>query len=146
MLDEPRLLQVQLAYREAATEYERREHAREFERRLKGREPASAVSRPLRERRAPLPGLEGLSGGDEVERVAAFCARFLRHARGELPGQPLVLAEFQLEFLRELYRRDELGRRESWLTICGWGGAALGAAARVGCCMRCRGMGGVRMG
>jgi phage terminase large subunit-like protein len=112
LLTDPWLREAQLAYRDADSEYERREHAREFERRLKGRsEPGAGAGRSLRVCRAPLPLLEELEGEGEVERVAAFCARFLRHACGELSGEPLVLAPFQLEFVRELYRRDEAGRR-----------------------------------
>jgi phage terminase large subunit-like protein len=92
-------------------EYERREHAREFERRLKGRSPGASISAGLGVVRGPLSLLDELAGEDEVARIGAFCSRFLRHSRGPCAGEPLRLAGFQEEFVREFYRRDEEGRR-----------------------------------
>jgi len=59
-----------------------------------------------RARRAHSLGTRGSS-----KQLLGFFPHYLRHAKGPLYGQPFQLDAWQKTFLRELYRRDQNGRR-----------------------------------
>ncbi|NBW13779.1 MAG: hypothetical protein EBR82_37840 [Caulobacteraceae bacterium] len=44
-------------------------------------------------------------------RVTAWLEAYVRHTKGPFAGEPLVLEDWQVEFVNELYRLDEDGRR-----------------------------------
>ena len=93
LLAEGRLRQLQEHYRGAATEAEQRGWALEFEKALAGREPREP-SRPF-----------------ERVSVPEFFAQHLIHVKGPAAGEPFVLEPWQIEFLAEFDRVDELGCR-----------------------------------
>ena len=51
-----------------------------------------------------------------AEKVIAFCERYLKVPEGALVGQPLNLADFQKEFIREIYDNPQ-GTRRAYLAI-----------------------------
>jgi phage terminase large subunit-like protein len=89
-----RLRVIQASYQAAPTERERRSHALDFEK--ESRREAALVGKA-----APLERLG----------VAEFFETHFVHPRGSKIGQPFVLEEWQREFVDELYRVDEEGRR-----------------------------------
>jgi len=113
----PQLAELQQRYRQATELSEQRWLAVEFQRRLHGKHASAPAVRS-----EPLPPLAELVRGlavEEPERISAFFARFLRHSRGPLAGQPFLLAPFQQQFVAEFYRRDEHNRRLYQLGLLG---------------------------
>ena len=88
--------EIQVAYRGADSESERRRLALEFEK---------AAARLCRRRfvKSPLEAIRAME-------FAEFAASYLVHPKGQRAGEPFVLEGWQAEFDRERSRRDTQGR------------------------------------
>lgn len=101
----PRLEESRLRYRGAANAEERREVALELERALREPDGHEHLLGRLADELAKL------GPPRSFEQLANFFPWALRHQAGPRAGQPFVLDEFQRDFLREFFRRDEDGYR-----------------------------------
>jgi phage terminase large subunit-like protein len=107
----PGFARLQARYRAATSEPERRAVAREFEQTLTQVHAAAAAEDSGHA--APTLNQELLKLGKpgSPRRLLGFFPHFLQHSKGPMCGQPFQLEPWQMNFLRELYRRDQDGRR-----------------------------------
>ena len=119
----PNFANLQIRYRAALTDPERRHVALEFEhlvtaaqKELQRRGRSGDTDRDAELLAAELARL-GRPG--TFKQLVEFFPAFLQHPKGPLLGQPFRLAPFQREFLKEFYRRDKHGRRVYRLGVLG---------------------------
>jgi hypothetical protein len=102
---------LQRRYRVASSELERRAVAVDCERAVKlaraaADTEAAGSSIPIIEQELRKLGKPG-----SVKQLLGFFPHFLSHSKGPMCGQPFLVELWQQRFLRDLYRRDENGRR-----------------------------------
>jgi phage terminase large subunit-like protein len=109
---------IQLRYRAATSEPERRAVAVEFEHAVRLVH-EQAEREQAGETRSLAAELAQLGKAGSFSQLLEFFPAYLQHPKGPMIGQAFRLEPWQKAFLREFYRRDEKGRRVYRLAIVG---------------------------